>query len=448
LQAHNGLSSEVLSRVDGLRPVVYRGQAHRAPKRYAETTHRACSPEETFERIEPLLATAGITRLADVTGLDRIGIPTVLAMRPNAPTLANSSGKGFTLTAARVSAAMEGIELFCAEEEGHFPFEAVQSTHAELERAGLAVPAELLPLARSSLFHPETPESWVIGFDLMGQREIAVPYELVGMGSVYLRHSPAFRRYSFQVGSNGLASGNVWLEAVCAGLSEVIERDAVTCCNLRSGGDPRLLTRADLSTIPFDSVAELVERLRATGVVPLLFDCAVDTAVPTYVAYLVDRMLPATGTFRGYGAHLHPEVAMVRALTEAVQSRAVYIAGSRDDLMTLEHRRLRQRRDGGLSELAEAEGGADVSSTATAATDSFEGDCHALLRALDRIGLEHAIVVDLTWPELGVPVVRVIVPGLEGYRSFRHYAPGPRGRAAIAEAASLAAEREGALGRA
>lgn len=422
-------------------PVLYRGEAHRAVKRYAQTTHRVCSPEETFERIEPVLPVAGITRLADITGLDRIGIPTILAMRPNAPTLANSSGKGFTLAAAKVSAAMEGIELFCAEEEERFPFELVQATHAELERAGLAVPVEALPLAKWSLFHPETPESWAFGFDLMGQREVAVPYELVAMGSTNLRYSWAFKRYTFQVGSNGLASGNVWLEAVCAGLSEVIERDAVTCSALRCGGDLRLLARADLSTVPFESVGELVERLRATEIEPFLFDCTVDTAVPTYMAYLLDRRIPSTGVFRGYGAHLHPEVAMVRALTEAVQSRGVYIAGSRDDMSTLEHLRLREARPDPLYELVAADGEVDVSSVSTEATSSFEGDCHALLRAVSRAGLERVVVLDLTWPELGVAVVRVIVPGLEGYRSFGHYAPGPRGRAAIAEAELAASAR-------
>jgi ribosomal protein S12 methylthiotransferase accessory factor len=427
---------------DDTPPVLYRGETHRAFKHYAGTTHRVCSPEETLERIEPILPMAGITRMADVTGLDRIGIPTILAMRPNAPTLANSSGKGFTLAAAKVSAAMEGIELFCAEEEGHFPFEAIHATHAELEQDGLAAPAELLPLAKWSLFHRETLETWVIGFDILGQREVAVPYEVVGMGSAYLRGHWAFKRYSFQVGSNGLASGNVWLEAVCAGLAEVIERDAVACTMLRHRGYASALPRVDLSTIPYDSVQSLVERLRGTGILPILLDCTVDTEVPTFVAYLLDEKIPSSGVFRGYGTHLHPEVAMVRALTEAVQGRCVYIAGSRDDMATLEHLRLRSARHASLFDVARTGGGVDASSISTEATSTFEGDCHALLRAVSRVGLEHVVVVNLTWPELGMPVVRVVVPGLEGYSAFRHYAPGPRGRAAIEQAKLAAAAGE------
>ena len=88
---------------------------HRAAKRFFLGTHRTATPEETLERIRPYLRRCGITRLADVTGLDRIGIHTVLAHRPNSPSLSNSAGKGFSLTAATVSAAMEGIEVYHAE---------------------------------------------------------------------------------------------------------------------------------------------------------------------------------------------------------------------------------------------------------------------------------------------------------------------------------------------
>lgn len=415
--------------VPGPEPVFYRGAACRAAKSHAESTHRACSPADTLQRILPVLSIAGITRLADVTGLDRIGIPTILAMRPNAPTLSNSSGKGFSTVDATVSAAMEGIELFCAEEEDRFSFDVVKATYDELDRSGMVPPVELLPFSRYSLFHRSVPEDWVFGWDLIGQREVAVPFEVVTMtpGHVAAR-KPV--RFSFQVGSNGLASGNVFLEAVCSGLAEVIERDAVTCANVRAGHDVSGLPRVALGSICFERVRSLLERLRSRGILPILLDCTGDTEVATFEAYLVDDELPSTGTFRGYGAHLHPEVAMVRALTEAVQSRAVYIAGSRDDMTTLEHLRLRSRSSRALYELARREDGVDASSIQSRATGSFEGDCHALLDSLRKVGLPSAVVVDLSLPELEVSVVRVVVPGLEGYSAFPYYAPGPRAASA------------------
>src|SRR5919202_3278663 len=84
-------------------------------KVYRKGTHRARFPEETWDIIEPKLTRFGITRIADVTGLDTIGIPVALGIRPLARSLSVSQGKGQTSTLAKVSAAMESIELWHAE---------------------------------------------------------------------------------------------------------------------------------------------------------------------------------------------------------------------------------------------------------------------------------------------------------------------------------------------
>src|SRR5580704_5519725 len=80
-------------------PVLLRGEPHRAAKRFLQGTHRAVDPGEMLERIRPVLPLAGVTRLADITGLDRLGVPVTLALRPNSPTIVCSSGKGLTLDA-------------------------------------------------------------------------------------------------------------------------------------------------------------------------------------------------------------------------------------------------------------------------------------------------------------------------------------------------------------
>jgi ribosomal protein S12 methylthiotransferase accessory factor len=162
--------------------------------------------------------------------------------------------------------------------------------------------------------------------------------------------------------------------------------------------------------------------------------------VPCYEAMIFDEQIPATGSFRGYGAHLDPHVAMVRALTEAVQSRCVYIAGSRDDLMSLEHRHLRRS---GVARLPSAAPTSLLTrpTPPSSAEGTFEEDCATLLKCLAAAGIEHAVVIDLTPEEFEVAVVRVVVPGLEGYSHFQHYAPGPRGRAAAALAAADGAKR-------
>ncbi len=82
-----------------------------ADKRFTRGTHRTGSPAETWERIKPHFAKTRLTRNADITGRDRLGIPVTLAFRPDAPTMANSTGKGLTREAALVSGAMEAMEL-------------------------------------------------------------------------------------------------------------------------------------------------------------------------------------------------------------------------------------------------------------------------------------------------------------------------------------------------
>ena len=78
--------------------------------------YRTDEPEKTLARIEPLTKKAGISRIADITGLDRIGIPVFSSIRPSAETGAISiyNGKGLTPTQARISAIMEGIERYSA----------------------------------------------------------------------------------------------------------------------------------------------------------------------------------------------------------------------------------------------------------------------------------------------------------------------------------------------
>lgn len=70
------------------------GRDHRQPKRFMDGTHRARSPAETFADFGRHQQAMGITRLANVTGLDVIGIPVYMAVRPSSRSIAVSQGKG------------------------------------------------------------------------------------------------------------------------------------------------------------------------------------------------------------------------------------------------------------------------------------------------------------------------------------------------------------------
>jgi ribosomal protein S12 methylthiotransferase accessory factor len=400
-------------------PLRYRGREHAGRKEYFHGCQRVVPPAETLRRIRPVFERVGLVRLANVTGLDRIGIPTVLSVRPAASNLSVDAGKGFTLEAAMVSAAMECIERYHAET---VRLPEVRGSYDEVARAHAMVPLERLPLTRASLFHRRLPERWTAGWDLAGQREVMVPVSLVTIERMRAARSALL---SFPSNSNGLASGNTFAEAVTAGLLEVVERDAVACWKMAESRGGRRMPRVRTETVRHPLARDLLDRLDGVGVTPLLFDCTVDTEVPVYMAVLYDREVRHIGMYSGYGAHLDPEIAMVRALTEAVQSRLVFVAGSRDDFFRHDYLRLKQGDDEALVRALEAGPAVDAGERRSAATATFEGDVHLLLDRLAAVGLDQAVALDLTLPGFDVSVVRTIVPGLEGYVND-YYAPGAR----------------------
>ena len=395
----------------------------RTPKRRFPGGERTVAPEETLARLRPFLARAGITRLSNITGLDTVGIPVTLATRPNGRVLSVSAGKGLSISAALVSAAMESMELHHAEVE--WSPVTVRRSYDEMQLEHHVPDRSELPLARAAPFPGDWPYLWTWGCDLVSGDDIALPVSMVHMGN---RGSRVFDLFSFQVTSNGLASGNVLVEAVHAALLEVIERDAATCHaeRWRRGSPPPLV---DLDAVTFPTVRDVLDRLTRAKVLTVVFDCSVDTQVPVYMANVMDTDNSVAGTFSGFGAHLDPEIAMTRAITEAVQARTVTIAGSRDDLYR--HREVVRQASAehprGWEPTLEAAPAAPPPPPSRAAS-SFEDDLEVLVRSIESVGLRRVVVFDLSSAWFPMSVVKVVVPGLEGYR-MANFAPGPRATA-------------------
>lgn len=417
--------------VDAAPPIYYRGVAHRAPKTFWDGTHRVRSPEETLDLIRPFFPVAGITRLADITGLDRIGIPTVVSVRPNSPTLATGGGKGFTIQAAMASAAMEAIEFYHAEE---IFLPRVRDTYSHLAATANVIPLERLSLNRHAIFSTQWPFDWTMGWDIVDQCEVAAP--LVSVDLVFnderrqREENRLWNLGAFPAGTNGLASGNVFLEATAAGLYEVIERDGVTLHSLAEKKTGRPPPTIRLETIEDERVMQLIERCRAANVAPMLFDCTVDTEVPIYRAVIYEEdTRHSVGMYKGYGAHLDPAIAMIRALTEAIQSRLVYISGARDDVFRNSFQRQFERdSEDAVAWFRSQTATVDARDRKSMAEDSFEADIGLLIRKLGAVGLNQILVFDLTLPDWPISVVRVMVPGLEGYKASA-FTPGLRAQA-------------------
>jgi ribosomal protein S12 methylthiotransferase accessory factor len=429
------VESSVRAPTAGPAPAIrFRERALRSAKGFLHSSHRACAPAETLERIRPYLAAAQVTRVADITGLDRIGIPVTLPVRPNSRTLATAAGKGLDLESSMVSGAMESLELHAAE-WADLPVR--EGTEESLRREG----HDVLALADLQLMHrvptptPLTQHAWVPGWDVLRQVEVLSPVAAVHMAT--FQQWPHLKLLGYvAAGSNGLASGNTLLEAICAALYEVLERDAIACAMAAGGG----LAVGD-ALLGDDRIADLLARLTAAGLHLELEDCTWDTEVPTFQAFIYDLEHARVAATRGEGSHLDPRIAIIRAVTEAVQARAIIIAGSRDEILRRQQDMSRfyrpvpgDRRRPRYTDSATAPAPARPS----LAAGSFEEDVAHLLGRLRAVGIERVVVHDLTPPGWEIAVARVVVPGLEGYH-FDHYARGPRAQRAAARAAALAA---------
>ncbi|HET9361025.1 MAG TPA: YcaO-like family protein [Vicinamibacterales bacterium] len=407
------------------------GEAGR--KRYRTGTHRTRAPEDTLAALVPHLRRYGITRVANVTGLDRVGVPVYVAVRPNARSLSVSQGKGLDAASAKVSAIMESLEAHHAEFHRCLcrigtRAQMLDASRATGARSGVIDPLRL-PRARASADLEHRAMVWTTGEDLVTGRAMWVPLEMVDLdftlphvfdGSLLLRSS------------NGLASGNTLAEAVLHGLIEVIERDATGLMNLRRP-DEWARARLDLASVSDPGAAMLLERFERADIAVNVWDVTTDIGVPAFTAAIFDRttdeLLKPWPPALGSGAHLDPGVALCRALTEAAQSRLTAIAGSRDDI---------GRRDYDESQSAEviehhrsmsAERGArSFRAIRSRATDTVRGDLKEILRRLASRGLREVVAIDLSIDDLPVNVARVIVPGLEGFEPETS-ALGERGRA-------------------
>jgi ribosomal protein S12 methylthiotransferase accessory factor len=381
------------------------------PKRFRDGTHRACAPAETLGWLIPKARSIGMTRVANVTGLDVIGVPVWVAIRPNSRGLSTSQGKGLSDDAARASAVMESVEGWHAETIDR-PVRICD--HATIGRHGAAVDPESLCYYRDTPPRPDLAISWIEGFDLASELPCWVPLECVSTD--YVVKADGGLPATFVQSSNGLAGGNHLLEAIDHALTELIERHALAASAEEVRGfAPRL--RVDPATVDDPGCREVLARLDSAGMLAAIFALPSAFGIPAFACSIMEadsgqrlRVLPP---FNGYGCHLEPGIALLRALTEAVQSRATFISGSRDDISVAEY-----IRSGSPDDLHSYRtlfgGGAELrfGDILGEAKDSFEADVRRLIERLGEHGHDQVVIVDLRKPGMDVPVVKAVVPGL------------------------------------
>jgi len=380
-------------------------ELRRRPKRYFFDTHRALTPVETLRRVETLTDKVGISRIEDITGRDKLNIPVYLAHRPGTEAGAAPvhTGKGLTGDQARVSVLMEAIERYSAEikeeDRAKFKFESYKEGNSENK----VEPSSLI-LSALSKVTPDSRIEWCEGYDLMAEEEVLLP-----ANAVYHPYTTTRGGRLFRSDSNGIASGNNLEEAIFHGMMEVIERDALSYAEIKKDAGKRIAIEEDDGLI-----YELKERFNSQGIETHFWYIPTDVGFPTVVLALDSPEKDANLLVYGAGTHSDPRIAAIRAITEAAQSRLMRIVKGGSGITPVDYETVKRMNRHWFEAKDGDKDAVRLSELPYLATDTIDGDIKIALERLRAIE-KRVLVVDLTREEIGIPVVRVVIPGFEVY---------------------------------
>ncbi len=426
----------------------------RSRMKWSDGSSRIIPPKETLERVMPLMEQIGVTRLANITHMDVLRIPNYSVVLPGTEDyIWVYSGKGPTSTHAKASAAMESIERYCSLPSGTEKLFITGSYDDLSSKHEILHPDEVIEPVRFE-YRNEMVMDFLTGFDLLNNKKVLVPAALSLFR--YTPNSAAINPFAFHH-TNGLASGNVIEEAICHSLCEVIERDAMSLAELRASSipfhflryivnsmnakgipissipvqkfvdDSSLFPDVDITGIEFKPVELVVKKFARAGIPLIIKDITSEIGIPTFNASSIEWLTHDYGYLaEGHGTHPDARIALLRAITEVSQTRAANIQGARDDLRKIKYGE-GNTDDSRSWQFMPSENRIRFSEVKSFSNKDILTDIRLILSLLKNAGLNKAIVVNLTNPSLGIPVVRAIVPGLETFKITKS-AIGWRGR--------------------
>lgn len=420
-------------------------------------TSRVIPVENTLCHILEISKKIGLTRIADITYMDKLYIPNYSCVLPGTEDyIWVYSGKGPTKKHAKVSAIMESIERYSSLPT-NYTRKFITGTFNELKESyNLLHPDDLVePLTFD--FQNDMLMDYVEGYDIINKENILVPAALALFR--YTPNSPSLNPFAFHH-TNGLASGNVFEEAVCHALCEVIERDAISLAQLRASAIPfhilskiqhnlriqgyhinliskeqfiddnSLYQDVKICEHDFQPVTNLIKKFKKFNIGLTIKDITTDIKIPTFNAACVEWISHDYGYLaEGHGTHPDKRIALLRAITEVSQTRAANIQGARDDLRKI-HYKDNNKDDKNAWQFMSSQRTINFSDIITYQNEDILDDINLIIKFFKEVGLNKAIIVNLTNPKIKIPVVRAIVPGLEtfkisksimGFRARRSY---------------------------
>lgn len=389
--------------------------------------HRAAAAEATYEKyshhISPITGIVDRVELSysDNRGLIHAYVAGHLFVPPDPADLLSrglkqlSAGKGMTPQQARTGALCEALERYSGVFRGS-EFR-IAATYAELEREAVH-PRELLQYSDAQYAtRNSSKEAIPARFDQRKRIDWSPAWSLTHRRYKYIPAAycyygfPAPTDHDFcRVDSNGNAAGNTLEEAIFQGFLELVERDSAAlwwynripkpAVNLESFGKPYFQAMQDY--------------YRSLHLKLWVLDITADFPIPAFAAVSTSTRSGRPQFLIGLGAHFDATVALSRALTETNQFLRTYLSGGSKHIVTPSGKELSYLYPSPatprtMEDFPHFTGG-----------DLRENVLQCVELAKDR-GLE-TLILDQTRPDVGLPVVKVIVPGMRPL--WPRFAPG------------------------
>jgi ribosomal protein S12 methylthiotransferase accessory factor len=421
--------------------------AHRKKTYTSDGGHRVVPPEETLARhshhVSPITGAVPLLERAapDGDGVLHVYLAGNNSARPSR-TLGQlrsdlrtmNAGKGIGDLQARASALCEGLERY----SGIFRGDEPRRQARQVELGGAAVPlggcllfSERQYREREALNDRASRFSFIpVPFDPAAEIEWSPVWSLTRSEVRYLPTAFCYYDYPQPEGqtfcvacSNGCAAGNTLEEAIIQGFLELVERDGVALW---------WYNRVRRPGVDLDSFGEpYLERLRAFlqkhGREFWVLDLTADLGIPVFASITRRTDGQPEQLMPGFGAHLDPKIALLRAVTEMNQMLSSPLlrpekGGKKEPVDPETAHWLETATTANQPYLLPAEGHPrDAASFPRAWADDLADDVRTCQGLVERAGME-MLVLDQTRPEIGLPVAKVIVPGLRHF--WARLAPG------------------------
>jgi ribosomal protein S12 methylthiotransferase accessory factor len=406
-------------------------------------------PEEALARYEQYISpiTGIITHLIDVLPAEGLAytyiavhdfsmmVEDVKALRRNMQ--GRSSGKGRTRTQAKLSTIGEAVERYSGvyRREGEV---FVQGRYRDLQD-GAIYPNNVWLFSQKQYenrvewnqrqkstyhivykpFDPDLEINWAPFWSLTQKRVQYYP-----ASSTYYGHPDAFKLQA-SCDSNGCAAGQNFEDAVLQGFLELVERDCVAMWWYNRAPRPAV----EMSSFDLPYFYEMEEYYRRSNRSLWVMDITGDFNIPTFVAVSHRTDRPVEDILIGLGIHFDPKVAVLRALAEVNQFLSDVFYTNPDGTTyyqmdveeTVEWFKTAKIKDHPYLIPDESQPAKTLADYANLATDDTREDVETCVRLAEGLGLE-TFVLDLSRPDTGIRVARVLVPGLRHF--WRRLAPG------------------------